>query len=161
MKSESTGEAYKLSHAVHTLLATDQHCSAIINRTKEICTFQLEKKADRIISELQWMGILSSEMAIVKNGKTLDTLCAQLEKALTFNPGERDLVMLQRNFFVERANGEKVNNSHPLYFPFLALKVTTEDIHIYARATGRSEGPFCSVFLCPYYVWYCIAVVVG
>lgn len=54
------------------------------------------------------MGLFSSEPATVVEGNLLDTLCAQLEKLMTFGPGERDLVMLQHKFVVEWPHGEKV-----------------------------------------------------
>ena len=42
----------------------------------------------------------------------MDTLCAQLEKRMSFQPGERDLVMLQHKFVVEWSN-QKTVPSHP------------------------------------------------
>lgn len=54
------------------------------------------------------MGMFSSEKAIITSGNLLDTLCAQLEKLMSFQPGERDLVMLQHKFVVEWASGKKV-----------------------------------------------------
>lgn len=57
------------------------------------------------------MGILSSKKAIIVGQNLLDTLCAQLEKLMSFNPGERDLVMLQHKFVVEWANGKKVSQN--------------------------------------------------
>lgn len=38
----------------------------------------------------------------------LDTLCAQLEKLMSFQSGERDLVMLQHKFVIEWSDGKKV-----------------------------------------------------
>jgi saccharopine dehydrogenase (NADP+, L-glutamate forming) len=64
---------------------------------------------------MRWMGILSSERATVVGGNLLDTLCAQLEKLMSFNPGERDLVMLQHKFVVEWSDQRMVRPwfSHP------------------------------------------------
>ena len=42
----------------------------------------------------------------------LDTLCARLETLMAYAPGERDLVMLQHKFVVERADGTEVRNLH-------------------------------------------------
>ena len=53
------------------------------------------------------MGILSNEKATVREN-LLDTLCAQLEKIMSFTPGERDLVMLQHKFVVEWSDGKTV-----------------------------------------------------
>jgi saccharopine dehydrogenase (NADP+, L-glutamate forming) len=57
---------------------------------------------------MKWMGLFSSEPATIVGGKLLDTLCAQLEKLMSFGPGERDLVMLQHKFVVEWSHGTKV-----------------------------------------------------
>ena len=50
---------------------------------------------------MRWMGIFSSEKVTVTGENLLDTLCAQLEKLMSFQPGGRDLVMLQHKFVVE------------------------------------------------------------
>lgn len=55
------------------------------------------------------MGVLSSEKATITGANLLDTLCAQLEKLMSFQPGERDLVMLQHKFVVEWADGKSVS----------------------------------------------------
>ena len=54
------------------------------------------------------MGILSSEKATVIDGNLLDTLCAQLQKLMSYETGERDLIMLQHKFVVEWQDGQKV-----------------------------------------------------
>ena len=76
-----------------------------------MCKFKSEAESERIISGLRWMGVLSSEKATITGRNLLDTLCAQLEKFMSFQPGERDLVMLQHKFVVEWANGKWVNCS--------------------------------------------------
>ena len=61
------------------------------------------------------MGIISAKKATIVAQNLLDTLCAQLEKLMSFKPGERDLVMLQHKFVVEWADGKKVfSNLKPL-----------------------------------------------
>ena len=70
--------------------------------------FPSDAETDRIISGMKWMGILSSEKAVIVGHNLLDTLCAQLQKLMSFKSGERDLVMLQHKFVVEWANGENV-----------------------------------------------------
>jgi saccharopine dehydrogenase (NADP+, L-glutamate forming) len=56
-------------------------------------------------------GTLLSEPATIV-GNLLDFLCAQLEKLMSFGPGERDLIMLQHQFFVEWSDGKKVCDYH-------------------------------------------------
>ena len=75
---------------------------------KELCRFPNETESDRIIDGLRWIGLFSSEQATVRGGNLLDTLCAQLEKELSYRPGERDLVILQHKFLVERKDGKTV-----------------------------------------------------
>jgi hypothetical protein len=52
--------------------------------------------------------MFSSEKVHLRNGNLLDTLCAQLEKLMKYEPGERDLVMLQHKFVVEWKDGKQV-----------------------------------------------------
>lgn len=87
---------------------TDDLLSSLIARVKELCRFPNETESDRIIDGLRWIGLFSSEQATVRGGNLLDTLCAQLEKELSYRPGERDLVILQHKFVVEWDDGKRV-----------------------------------------------------
>lgn len=51
-----------------------------------------------ILSGLRWIGLFSSEQATIRGDNLLHTLCVQLEKKLSYQPGERDLVILQHKF---------------------------------------------------------------
>ena len=62
----------------------------------------------RVISGLRWIGLFSHEPLVLRGGNLLDTLCARLETLMPYAPGERDLVMLQHKFVVERADGTEV-----------------------------------------------------
>jgi spermidine synthase len=44
---------------------------------------------------------------VVRGGTLLDTLCAHLEVLMKYQPGERDLVLLQQKFVVEWADGKE------------------------------------------------------
>ncbi|KAI9767926.1 MAG: hypothetical protein M1840_005419 [Geoglossum simile] len=79
--------------------------SSLISRIEGVCNFPTKAERDRIISGLRWMGILSSQRATVRKN-LLDTLCTKLEKLMSFQPGERDLVMLQHKFVVEWSDGK-------------------------------------------------------
>lgn len=59
---------------------------------------------------MRYFGLFSSEKATIRGGNLLDTLCGQLEKLLSFQPGEQDLVMLQHKFVVEWKDGKKVSD---------------------------------------------------
>lgn len=70
--------------------------------------FTSEAESERILDVLKWMGILSSENATIRGGNLLDTLCAQLEKLMSFGSGECDLVMFQHKFVVDLQDGSVV-----------------------------------------------------
>ncbi|KAL3957777.1 hypothetical protein ACCO45_008355 [Purpureocillium lilacinum] len=67
-------------------------------------TFDSEEDKQRILSGLRWIGIFSDEK-ITPRGNPLDTLCAELEKKMQFEEGERDMVMLQHKFEIEHKDG--------------------------------------------------------
>ncbi|KAF9552169.1 spermidine synthase, partial [Agrocybe pediades] len=85
--------------------ASDSNESTLVNRIKEICKFADEAEASRIISGIRWIGLLSDTPVAARAGNLLDTLFAQLEKLMTYAPGERDMVMLQHKFIIEWADG--------------------------------------------------------
>lgn len=65
--------------------------SSLVARIKEVCELPSKAESDRIISGLQWMGILSSTPATIRGQNLLDTLCAQLEKSMMFQPARGTL----------------------------------------------------------------------
>ncbi|KAH9474985.1 Saccharopine dehydrogenase [NADP(+), L-glutamate-forming] [Psilocybe cubensis] len=85
--------------------ATDAEESTLVARINELCAFPNEAESNRIISGLRWIGLLSDKPLAPRAGNLLDTLCAQLETLMAYAPGERDLVMLQHKFVVEKADG--------------------------------------------------------
>lgn len=91
--------------------AGDPSESALVSRVEELCRFTSKAESERILGGLRWIGLFSSEPATVRGDNLLDTLCAQLEKELSYQPGERDLVMLQHKFVVEWPNDKKVETS--------------------------------------------------
>jgi saccharopine dehydrogenase (NADP+, L-glutamate forming) len=54
------------------------------------------------------MGLFSDKPAPT-HGNLLDTLSLQLEQLCSFQPGERDLVMLQNKFVVRWKDGSEVS----------------------------------------------------
>lgn len=60
---------------------------------------------------MRYFGLFSSQEATIRGHNLLDSLCGQLEKLLSFQPGERDLVMLQHKFVVEWSDGQKVSDA--------------------------------------------------
>lgn len=61
------------------------------------------------------LGLFSAEPATICERNVFDTLCHRLSKLLSFQPGERDLVLLQHKFVVEWKDGKKmINHTCPL-----------------------------------------------
>jgi len=86
----------------------DTNESSLITCIKEVYKFPDEAESERIISGMIWLGLFSTELAIIKDSNIFDTLCHQLAKLLSFGPGEKDLVMLQHKFVVEWKDKKKV-----------------------------------------------------
>ncbi|KAI8288736.1 Saccharopine dehydrogenase [Colletotrichum sp. SAR11_57] len=95
---------------------------ALINRTEELCDFTSNAERKDIIEGLRWIGLFSDKPATLR-GNLLDTLCAELEKLMSFQPGERDLVMLQHKFVVEWKDGSKVTGSLSYEYSAMAKSV--------------------------------------
>ncbi|WEW61262.1 hypothetical protein PRK78_006752 [Emydomyces testavorans] len=84
---------------------TDEN--SLVSQIQKLAKFENDEEKNRIISGMKWMGILSPNAATITGGNLLDTLCTQLEKLMSFQPGERDLVMLQHKFVIEWSDGRK------------------------------------------------------
>ncbi|KAK7055433.1 Saccharopine dehydrogenase [Favolaschia claudopus] len=80
---------------------------ALVERIKEVCEFPTEAESERIIPGMRWMGLFSAEKLVVRDGTLLDTLCARLETLMKYEPGERDLIILQQKFLVQWADGKE------------------------------------------------------
>ncbi|KAI9228507.1 MAG: Saccharopine dehydrogenase [Piptocephalis tieghemiana] len=61
--------------------------------------------AERIIDGIRWLGLFSDTPVIPRGGNPLDTLCATLEQKMAYGPKERDMVMLQHRFDIQKADG--------------------------------------------------------
>lgn len=90
---------------------TSKHSSSLIASINEKCKFPSEAESDRVTSGMRYFGLFSSDKAVIRGGNLLDALCGQLEKLCSFQPGERDLVMLQHKFVVEWKDGKKVSDA--------------------------------------------------
>ncbi|KXH27490.1 saccharopine dehydrogenase [Colletotrichum salicis] len=79
---------------------------SLVTRIDDICDFPEIAERNRIIDGLRWIGLFSGKPATLR-GNLLDTLCAELERLLGYQAGERDLVMLQHKFIVEWKDGSR------------------------------------------------------
>ncbi|GJC79567.1 saccharopine dehydrogenase [NADP(+), L-glutamate-forming] [Colletotrichum liriopes] len=86
---------------------------SLVARIDELCSFSDNVERERIISGLRWIGLFSEKPATLR-GNPLDTLCAELERLLSFQPGERDLVMLQHKFVIQWEDGRKETRTSTL-----------------------------------------------
>lgn len=82
---------------------------AISSKTK----FANNDEKNRILTGLRWIGMFSEDK-ITPRGTPLDTLCATLEQKMQYEPGERDLVMLQHKFEIEHKDGRKETRTSTL-----------------------------------------------
>ena len=76
-------------------------------------TFNSEKEKERVFKGLRWIGVFSDEQ-ITPAGTPIDILCAVLEKKMQYQPGERDMVMLQHRFEIENKDGSKETRTSTL-----------------------------------------------
>lgn len=82
--------------------------SVLVARVNQLHNFPNTGESERVIAGLKWIGLFSESKVTVRNGNPLDTLCAQLEKLMTYKPGERDLIVLQHKFYIEWEDGKEV-----------------------------------------------------
>ncbi|KAI4262935.1 MAG: hypothetical protein L6R42_001893 [Xanthoria sp. 1 TBL-2021] len=126
--------AFEINH-INTLTQIPEP-STLTSRVNEICHFPTKAENTRILSGLHWIGLFSSNPATIRGNNLLDTLCAQLEKYLSYQPCERDLVILQHKFEVEWQDGKK--------------ETSTSTLELYGDADGysamaKSVGVTCGI----------------
>ncbi|OOF95481.1 hypothetical protein ASPCADRAFT_207963 [Aspergillus carbonarius ITEM 5010] len=64
-----------------------------------------EREVERVLKGLEWIGLFDAASVVDGRGTPLDTLCAVLERRMAYGPGERDMIVLQHVFEIERADG--------------------------------------------------------
>ncbi|KAJ6150187.1 hypothetical protein N7471_001386 [Penicillium samsonianum] len=68
---------------------------------------------DRVLSGLRWIGLFGPT-PVGGYGTPLDTLCAVLETRMAYQPGERDMIVLQHIFDIKHADGSVEKRSSTL-----------------------------------------------
>lgn len=76
--------------------------------------FSNTEEKERILQGMAELGLFSSDVNITPRGNPLDTLCATLEEKMQYEPGERDMVMLQHKFEIEHQDGRKETRTSSL-----------------------------------------------
>lgn len=93
--------------------ATDE--ASLVAAVRQHCQFQSDDEAERVLRGFRWLGLFSSapvtmgglpEQLKAGQGNLLDTLCVNLEGKCAYEPGERDMVMLQHRFGIVTKDGE-------------------------------------------------------
>ncbi|KIJ48210.1 hypothetical protein M422DRAFT_248000 [Sphaerobolus stellatus SS14] len=87
--------------------ANDASEASLISRIDTLVSFPSESERTRIISGLRWIGLFSETKASIRSSNIFDTLCARLEEIMKYEPGERDLVMLQHKFVIQWKDGSE------------------------------------------------------
>lgn len=75
---------------------------------------------------MRWLGLFSNEALTPRSKNLLDTLCAQLKILMSYNLGERDLVILQHKFIIERSDGSE--------------EIRTSTLEAYGAPTGSGHS---------------------
>ncbi|KAK6006752.1 hypothetical protein QM012_005760 [Aureobasidium pullulans] len=68
----------------------------------------------KVLSGLEWIGILNETEPVTPKDTPLDTLCEVLQGKMAYADGERDMVVLQHIFEIEHADGSKEKRSSTL-----------------------------------------------
>ncbi len=67
---------------------------------------QLQLPADSPVgASLQWLGLFDA--SLIAEDALLDGLARLMQQKMAYKPGERDLVVLQHDFLIERRNGQQ------------------------------------------------------
>ncbi|PKI83458.1 hypothetical protein MVES_002408 [Malassezia vespertilionis] len=95
--------------------STDEKMLADGIRAK--CSFGSTQEASGVLRACRWLGLFDNKAVVEvgglpeqlaeNKGNLLDSLCRNLEGKCNYEPGERDMVMLQHSFDVIDKNGEE------------------------------------------------------
>lgn len=66
---------------------------------------------DEVISRLEWLGLLSDRLIGESRATPVDILARRLQKMLVYEPGERDMVVLEHHFAFDRADGTRASRT--------------------------------------------------
>lgn len=82
---------------------------------QKVSAFVSDKdEVNRVLSGLGWIGLFDQKKPVAGRGSPLDTLCGILERQMAYEPGERDIIILQHVFDIEHADGSKEKRSSTL-----------------------------------------------
>lgn len=99
-----------LAELLNSKSSSEQDLTMLISSK---ATFDDEDQKSRILDGLRWLGLFSDQ-PIIPRGNPLDTLCATLEEKCQYEPGERDMVMLQHKFIIQNSDGSRETRTSTL-----------------------------------------------
>ena len=84
-------------------------CKDVRESLRNLLLFQRGSldSVNKIMTTLEYLGLLSDNVPFPKGMSNLDALCMVLQKKLTYGPDERDLVLLQHKLDVTRMDGRR------------------------------------------------------
>jgi saccharopine dehydrogenase-like NADP-dependent oxidoreductase len=109
------------------LLQTTNDAAALRAAVTERAKLAGEER-QRILMGMGWLGLFS-DAPVPAHSTVLDGLAKTLEAHMTYQQGERDMVMLQHKFEVELADGRRVPPRHapPLVLACSLIRDVRED----------------------------------
>jgi saccharopine dehydrogenase (NADP+, L-glutamate forming) len=74
---------------------------------KELSKEALTKYLHKVIKTFKWLGLFSESTGVSSEAKSyVEALCALLEPRLKLRPEEKDFIVMQHRFKIERSNGK-------------------------------------------------------
>ena len=65
------------------------------------------EKNSHILDKFEWLGLLSDEALPIEKGGAIDVLTATMLDKMSYEKGERDMLVLYHNFIAEYPDGKK------------------------------------------------------
>ncbi|RAH81880.1 lysine-ketoglutarate reductase/saccharopine dehydrogenase [Aspergillus japonicus CBS 114.51] len=95
--------------------SVDELQDAVVRKCSVVLAEKEEKEEiDRVLSSLRWLGLFDENRLVDGRDTPLDTLCAVLERQMAYQPGERDMIVLQHLFDIENADGSRERRTSTL-----------------------------------------------
>jgi len=73
-----------------------------------------QDKVRRVLEAFEWLGLISDTEEVALVDTPMDALCAQLLKKLTFEPNDRDIVILHHIFGIKWSDGRRETRTSTL-----------------------------------------------
>eukprot|EP01133_Synstelium_polycarpum_P017103 gene17103-20372_t len=92
--------SYCVESAIRDLFTKQVKEAAASNFTFPIVQSDIDANVKEALAGIEWLGLLGDD-AIIPKATPIDTLCALLERRLSYAAGERDIVVMQHEFVIE------------------------------------------------------------